>query len=162
MPEVPKAMTPSAPALKPLFKLTLPPSAAYTIGTLSIGERRVGLVSDAGTFVGERLRGTILPGGADWILVRPDEVVTLDVRAVLETDDKALIAFTYRGLRHGPAAVMERLARGDPVDPSEYYMRIMGSFETAAPRYAWLNRIFAIGTGRRPPTGAVYEVFELA
>ena len=114
-----------------------------------------------GTFQGERLRGTVLPGGADWIIVRGDGATTLDVRLVLETDDKALIGMTYRGMRHGPAAVMERLNRGEMVDPSEYYFRTAITFETAAAKYDWLNRIIAIGTGRRPPEGPVYEIFEV-
>ena len=52
-------------------------------------------------------------------------------------------------------------AAGESVDPAEYYFRISGVFETAAPQYAWLNRILAVGTGHRPPTGPVYSVFEV-
>ena len=63
--------------------------------------------------------------------------------------------------RHGPAAVMERVNRGDNVDPSEYYFRTSVAFETAATKYDWLNRIIAVGTGRRPPEGPVYDVFEV-
>lgn len=87
--------------------------------------------------------------------------MTLDVRLVLETQDGALIGMTYRGLRHGSAAVMERLNRGDAVDASEYYFRTAVAFETAAPQYDWLNRVIAVGTGRRPPEGPVYDVFEV-
>ncbi len=103
----------------------------------------------------------VLPGGADWIILRPDGAMTLDVRLVLETDDGATIGMTYRGMRHGPAAVMDRLNRGDLVDPAEYYFRTSVAFETAAAKYDWLNRIIAIGTGRRPPGGPVYDVFEV-
>ena len=143
-----------------LMTMTLTVGGMQAIGATPGGNRRIGLVS-GGTFKGERLRGTVLPGGADWIVVRPDDVTTLDVRLVLETDDKALIGMTYRGLRHGPAAVMERLNRGENVDPSEYYFRTAVMFETASAKYAWLNRIFAVGTGRRPPEGPVYEIFEV-
>ncbi len=143
-----------------LMTLTLSVGGMQAIGTTPGGSRRVGLVS-GGTFQGERLRGTVLPGGADWIMVRGDGSTTLDVRLVLETDDDALIGMTYRGMRHGPTAVMERLNRGENVDPSEYYFRTAIAFETAAPKYDWLNRIIAIGTGRRPPEGPVYEIFEV-
>lgn len=143
-----------------LFTMTLAVAGMQTIGATPQGNRRIGLVA-GGTFQGERLRGTVLPGGADWIIVRPDGCTTLDVRLVLETDDKAAIGMTYRGLRHGPAAVMDRLNRGETVDPSEYYFRTAVAFETAAPKYDWLNRIFAIGTGRRPPEGPVYDIFEV-
>ena len=143
-----------------LMTMTLTVGGMQAIGATPVGNRRIGLVS-GGTFKGERLRGTVLPGGADWIVVRADDVTTLDVRLVLETEDKALIGMTYRGLRHGPAAVMERLNRGENVDPSEYYFRTAVMFETASAKYAWLNRIFAVGTGRRPPEGPVYEIFEV-
>ena len=56
---------------------------------------------------------------------------------------------------------MDRLNRGEPVDPSEYYFRISVALETAAAKYDWLNRIIALGTGRRPPEGPVYDVFEV-
>jgi hypothetical protein len=143
-----------------LMTLTLSVGGMQAIGATPGGNRRIGLVS-GGTFQGERLRGTVLPGGADWIVVRADGCTTLDVRLVLETGDKALIGMTYRGLRHGPPTVMERLNRGEAVDPAEYYFRTAVMFETAASNYDWLNRIFAIGTGRRPPEGPVYEIFEV-
>src|SRR5215469_14326141 len=143
-----------------LMTLTLQVSGMQAVGATPNGNRRIGLVA-GGTFQGERLRGTVLPGGADWIVVRADGCTTLDVRLVLETGDKALIGMTYRGLRHGPPVVMERLNRGEAVDPAEYYFRTAVMFETAASNYDWLNRIFAIGTGRRPPEGPVYEIFEV-
>lgn len=143
-----------------LFTLSLAVGGMQAIGATPAGTRRIGLVA-GGSFTGERLRGTVLSGGADWIMVRGDGATTLDVRLVLETDDKATIGMTYRGLRHGPAATMERVNRGEPVDPSEYYFRTAIAFETAAPRYDWLNRIIAVGTGRRPPEGPVYDVFEV-
>ena len=144
----------------PLFVLTLQVAGMQAVGVTPAGDRRVGLVA-GGTFEGARLKGTVLPGGADWIMVRPDGATTLDVRLVLQTDDGATIGLTYRGMRHGPPAVMERLAKGENVDPSEYYFRTSVAFETAAPRYDWLNRIIAIGTGRRPPAGPIYEIFEV-
>ena len=104
---------------------------------------------------------TVLPGGADWIIGRPDGSTTLDVRIVLETDDRAAIGMTYRGMRHGPAAVMERVNAGVFVDPSAYYFRTSVAFETEVAKYDWLNRIIAVGTGRRPPEGPVYDVFEV-
>ena len=144
----------------PLFVLTLQVAGMQVIGATPNGNRRIGLVA-GGTFEGARLKGTVLPGGADWIIVRPDGSTTLNVRLVLQTDDGATIGMTYRGMRHGPPAVMERLNAGQNVDPSEYYFRTAVAFETAAPRYDWLNRIIAVGTGRRPPEGPVYEIFEV-
>ncbi|HEY8288150.1 MAG TPA: DUF3237 domain-containing protein, partial [Acetobacteraceae bacterium] len=99
----------------PLITMKLAVAGMQAIGAMPSGNRRVGLVA-GGTFEGPKLRGTVLPGGADWIVVRGDGATVLDVRLVLETDDKATIGMTYRGLRHGPAAVMDRLNKGETVD----------------------------------------------
>ncbi|HEY5301387.1 MAG TPA: DUF3237 domain-containing protein [Acetobacteraceae bacterium] len=146
--------------MRHLFTMRLQVGGMQAIGAAPAGDRRIGLVA-GGTFEGERLRGTVLPGGADWLLLRSDGVMTLDVRLALETSDGALISFAYRGLRHGPKEVMERMGRGEATDPASYYFRTTGGFETAAPTYAWLNRVWAVGTGTRPPEGPVYDVFEV-
>ncbi len=143
-----------------LMTLTLSVAGMQPIGPTPNGNRRIGLVS-GGQFEGSKLKGKVLPGGADWIIARPDGSTTLDVRIVLETDDGATIGMTYRGMRHGPAAIMEKLNAGEFVDPSQYYFRTAVSFETAAPRYDWLNRIIAVGTGSRPPEGPIYDIFEV-
>jgi Protein of unknown function (DUF3237) len=143
-----------------LFNITLQFGAPQLLGRTPLGDRRVVPVL-GGSFDGERLRGTVEPGGSDWILVRPDGTAKLDVRLTLKTDDGALIGMTYRGIRHGPAAVIDRLNRGEKVDPSEYYFRTAPEFETSAEKYEWLNRVVAVATGHRPPEGPVYRVFEV-
>jgi hypothetical protein len=145
---------------KHLMTLKLLVTGLQVVGPTPAGDRRIGLVA-GGTFEGERLRGVVLPGGADWLMVRADGATTLDVRIVLQTDDGAAIGMTYRSQRHGPADVMARVAKGEAVDPASYYFRTAVSFETAADRYAWLNGIIAIGTGHRPPEGPVYDIFEV-
>lgn len=144
-----------------LFTLTADVPRIVDMGATPAGQRRIAQVT-GGTFKGERLRGTLhaAPGG-DWILVRPDGATILDVRITLETDDRQLIYMTYRGVRHGPADVMARLAKGEAVDPASYYFRTTPVFETASSRYDWLNRIVAVATGRREASGPVYEVFEV-
>ena len=115
-----------------------------------------------GRFEGPKLRGIVLPGGADWIIGRPDGSTSLDMRIVLETDDGAAIGVTCRGMRHGREAVVTaRFNAGVLVEPAEYYFRTSVAFDTAAPKYDWLNRVIAIGTGSRPPEGPVYEIFEV-
>jgi hypothetical protein len=143
-----------------LMTLTLSVAGMQPIGATPNGNRRVGLVA-GGKFEGAKLNGTVLPGGSDWIVGRPDGSTTLDVRIVLETDDGASIGMTYRGMRHGPTAVMERINAGQPADPAEYYFRTSVAFETAAPKYDWLNRIIAVGTGDRRPEGPIYDIFEV-
>jgi hypothetical protein len=143
-----------------LFTITLKVGKIHSLGRTPFGERRIAVV-DGGSFEGPKLKGTVLEGGSDWILARTDGVLQLDVRLTLKTDDDQLIGMTYRGLRHGPAAVIDRLNRGEKVDPSEYYFRTAPVFETASEKYAWLNRIIAVGTGHRLPQGPVYSVFEV-
>jgi len=146
---------------RPLFDLTLQVPDVRDIGETPLGRRRIATVT-GGTFEGERLRGTVVgaPAG-DWLLQRSDGVTVLDVRLLLRTDDGEHIYMSYRGVRHGPPDVMARLAAGESVDPKAYYFRIAPVFETAAQKYAWLNKIVAVGTGRREPAGPVYSVAEV-
>ncbi|WP_295989961.1 DUF3237 family protein [Rugamonas sp.] len=146
--------------LKPLLTMRLDVHPLQVIGATPGATRRVGVVP-GGQFHGERLSGVILEGGNDWQSVRSDGSTTLDVRLVLKTDDGALIGVTYRGVRHGPADVIARLEKGEVVDPASYYFRIIPMFETAAPRYDWLNRIVAVGSGQRRADGVVYNLFEV-
>ncbi len=143
-----------------LFTVTITVATPQIVGATPIGERRNVPVT-GGTFEGKRLRGTIMPGGSDWIVVRADGVWQLDVRLPLQTDDGALINMTYKGFRHGPAAILERLNRGETVDPSEYYFRTVPFFETAAAKYAWLNSIVSVATGHRTASGPTYQVYEV-
>ena len=143
-----------------LFTITLKVGTIETLGRTPLGERRIAVV-DGGRFEGPKLKGTVIEGGSDWILTRPDGASQLDVRLTLKTDDDQLIGMTYRGLRHGPRAVIDRLNRGEKVDPAEYYFRTAPVFETASEKYGWLNRIIAVGTGDRLPQGPVYSVFEV-
>ena len=146
---------------KPL--LTMPievETPLQMVGKTPFGDRRIAKVT-GGSFSGPELNGTVLPGGGDWLLMRADGVLQLDVRITLETDDGALIYMTYRGLRHGPEAVMERVNKGEDVDPSEYYFRIAPFFEAGTDKYDWLNRTLAIGTGHRLPAGPVYEIYQV-
>lgn len=115
-----------------------------------------------GSFTGERLSGTIEPGGGhDWAMIRNDGTLVLDVRLVLTTDDGERILMTYSGVRHGPPEVMERLANKEKVDPSEYYFRIVPRFETGSSTYGWLNDIVSIGYGDRLDAGPQYTVYEI-
>jgi hypothetical protein len=130
------------------------------VGATPDGFRRVGVVF-GGTFEGDRLAGEVLDGGSDWQTVRPDGATTLNVRLILKTNDDALIAMTYAGIRHGPPDIIQKIETGQPVDPAAYYFRIAPLFQTASRKYDWLNKLLAIGTGHRLPDGPVYSVFEV-
>lgn len=143
-----------------LFKIEYHMLPRLDLGYTPLGLRRVARVS-TGTFAGPKIKGRVLDGGGDWLLIRPDGVMQLDVRVTLETDDKQLIYMSYRGYRHGPKDVIERLNKGEIVDPSLYYFRTTPYFETGSDKYAWLNRICSIATGSRSANGPTYDVFEV-
>lgn len=84
-----------------------------------------------------------------------------NVRLVLRTTDGALIVMTYQCLRAGPPTVVEKLDRGEEADPATHYFRMCPMFETSAPKYDWMNRIIAIGTGYRRADGPIYSIFEV-
>lgn len=145
---------------QPLFVMRLDVKPIVVVGETPGAFRRIGIVP-SGSFAGSRLCGTVLDGSSDWQAVRRDGSTTLDVRLVLLTDDGVAIPMSYRGIRHGPADVMERLNKGEAVDPDSYYFRITPVFEAPAGRYEWLNRVLAIGVGHRFADGPVYSVFEV-
>jgi hypothetical protein len=120
----------------------------------------VGIVP-GGVFEGERLTGIVLDGGSDWQTVRSDHSVLLDVRLNLKTDDGHLIAMTYKGLRAGEKEILQRIDAGEAVDPATYYFRTNPMFETASPKYGWLNNILAVGVGFRNEKGVIYNLFEV-
>lgn len=146
---------------RPLFEIQLQVPQIVDLGDTPNGRRRIATVT-GGEFRGERLNGVVVgaPAG-DWLLQRSDGVTVLDVRLLLRTDDGEHIYMAYRGLRHGPADVMARLAAGERVDPSTYYFRIAPVFETASKKYEWINKVVAVGVGRREPTGPIYSVEEV-
>jgi len=117
---------------------------------------------DGGTFEGDRLRGRVLPDGADWVSWRADGTMTLDVRTSLETDDGALITLRYEGLALGRTPdAQARFERRELVDYEDVYWRTTPRFETADPRYAWLTKIVAVANGVRAEAGPIYHVFEI-
>ena len=143
-----------------LFKIRVDLEPVRDLGETPLGRRRIIGVA-GGIFSGARLSGKVLPGGADWQVIRSDGVACLDARYTLETGYGALIYVNNRGYRHGPKEVIERLARGDEVDPALYYMRATPWFETSATAYAWLNRIICVATGARRATAVELDFFEV-
>jgi len=145
---------------KPILLIQCQLESILKFGVTPYGERRIINIL-GGTVEGPKLKGRILPGGADWQIVRNDGVVDLRARYTVETDSGAHILVNSEGLRHGPPEVMERLARDETVDPSLYYFRAFMRFETADPAASWLNRILTIGYGSRENKAvrlAVHEV----
>jgi hypothetical protein len=146
--------------LERLFRAEITLAPPQELGDTPRGRRRI-IGITGGRFSGERLSGRVLPGGADWQVIRADGVADLDARYTLETEDGALIYVRNRGLRHGPPEVLRQLAAGEAVDPARYYMRTTPLFETGDARYAWLNRIVCVATGARRPAAVELEIFQV-
>ncbi len=131
----------------PLMTLRLNTAPTQNVGPGPHGTR-VTFPITGGSFEGERLRGKVLPGGSDWTVKRSDGVVELDLRITMETDDGALIQMTFEGIRDDGA-------------PGAPYFRTVPRFETAEPKYSFLNRLLAVGTGEIRADGPVHVIEEL-
>lgn len=153
-------MTPIA--LRPLFTIKAEVDGAHLVGAVPHGYTRRVMCVSGGRFEGERLRGRVLPGGADVVIERPDGGLHLDVRLVLETEAGELVYMTYNGRRNGPPEVMKKIVNRDPIPRGADYFRVVVQFETAAPALLWLNDKVAVGTGTREPDGPLYDIWEIA
>ncbi|MET0413185.1 MAG: DUF3237 domain-containing protein [Polyangiaceae bacterium] len=140
----PTAPTGAAMKTRPLFTLRLEIGALEKLPGTPAGDQ-VAFPVIGGHFEGERLRGKVLPGGADWTVERHDGVLELDLRITLETHDGALIAMTFTGVR----------------DDARAYLRTLPRFETAAPEYAFLNRLLAVGVGEIDAEGPRHVIEEI-
>lgn len=143
-----------------LLEVSVDLDEPQNVGATPHGNRQIYNVR-GGTFEGPKLKGEVLPGGADWLLFRPDGAGELDVRATMRTDDGHLIYMYYRGIIHASPDVMQRALQGEAVDPSEYYFRTAPVFETASEKYGWLNRVVAVAVGKIAPNWVGYTVYAI-
>src|SRR5690606_8058432 len=148
------------PDLRHLCDVVAELGAPMELGDGRSGRRRI-IPIVGGTVSGERINGRILDLGADWQTIFADGAGELDTRYSMETDDGALIDIRNFGYRTGPQDVLAALARGEPVDPSRYYMRTHPRFETGDRRYAWLNTLICVGTGAREASRVRISMFEV-
>ena len=134
------------------------------LGPIPGGRRRIVPIL-SGTFEGpgdgKSLKGRVLPGGADWQIVRADGLGELDTRYTLETEDGKLIYVQNAGIRHAPPEITAKLMKGEPVDPSLVYFRTVPKFETSAPELAWLTRSIFVGIGERYPSDVLIRFWRL-
>lgn len=135
------------PSLRHVCDLDVALSGVTELGHGRGGQRRI-IPIVGGTVSGE-ITGRILDVGADWQTIHDGGLAFLDARYAIKTHDGAVIEIVNQGYRHGPAEVLARLARGEDVDPAEYYMRTAARLETGDPRYAWVNRTIFVGSGQR-------------
>jgi hypothetical protein len=152
--------TPPAPGLVFAFEMHVNVGAPVMVGQVPRGQRRIVSIL-GGTFEGPNIKGKVVPGGADWQIIRADGFSELDTRYTLETDKGQLIYVQNAGIRHAAPAVMEKLLKGETVDPKLVYFRTVPTFETAAPDLQWLARSIFIGTGERYPTEVVIRFWRV-
>jgi hypothetical protein len=153
-------MTQAAMELGYVMTLKVSVGAPLVVGTMPTGIRRMTPIL-GGTFAGDGLEGKVLPGGADWQLVRPDGVIELEARYALETADGVKIQVLDRGFRHAPKEIADRMARGEPVDPSSYYSRSFTVFEVEEGPYGWMNRTVFVGRSQRLADHVQIDIYKV-
>ena len=103
-------------------------------------------VRPGGWVKGPRIKGKIISPGGDWVTMMPSGVARLDVRLLIETDDGAHIYMTYNGVFVTTKEVTEALGRGEVVtQKSVPYFVTAPTFQTSSEKYAWLNKVQAVG-----------------
>ena len=145
---------------QPIFTIEAELEAIMSLGRTPVGERRI-IGIGGGTVRGQKFNGRVLPGGADWQVIRADGAADIQARYTIESDGGARVLVDSVGLRHGPSEVIEKLARGDNVDPALYYFRTVMRFETGDPSTDWLNRIIAVSRGQRLARAVRLDVYEV-
>jgi muconolactone delta-isomerase len=147
------------PRLTPVYRLEATLGEPVYLGDTDHGRRRI-VPLTGGTFTGPTMTGRLLAGSsADWQTVLPDGTALGDIRYTLQTDGGDVLYVQSRGVRHGSAEVLARLARGEDVDASEYTFRTSTQIETAAAELDWLNKGVFVSVGGRQPSGVVYETY---
>ena len=150
-----------APALVPMIQIRCAVGALVSLGQAKYGERRY-VPLGSGSADGPELTGTVVAGGVDWQTLRGDGVLDIAAHYVIRTVDGALVEVTSLGLRHGPAEVMARLARGDSVPREAYFFRTAMRFQTGAAAWLHLNRVMALAVGERAADEVRLDVYRIA
>jgi Protein of unknown function (DUF3237) len=147
------------PRLEPIYRLEATLGEPVELGETDHGRRRI-VPLIGGTFAGPAITGKLLPGAsADWQTVLADGTAFGDIRYTLRTEGGDVLYVQSRGVRHGSAEVLARLARGEDVDASEYTFRTSTQIETAAAGLDWLNKGVFVSVGGRQPGGVIYETY---
>jgi hypothetical protein len=147
-------------ATRYVFTITARIGGVTSAGDIGHGVRRV-IPVIGGEVRGERVNGTIHPFGADFQIIRPNELIELEAKYAFETDDGAVIYVENRGIRFGPVELLQQLKRGEPVDPSLIYFRTVPRFETGSEKYRWLMQNLFIGSAARHVDHVVVDVHQV-
>jgi Protein of unknown function (DUF3237). len=151
-----------APALatKYVFSLAIKVGTPIVAGDTGHGVRRVIAVL-GGEVRGPGMKGTIFPVGADFQVIRPNGFTELEAKYAFEMDDGAVIYIENIGIRFGPKELLDRIAKGETVDPALIYFRSVPRFETGAANYRWLMENLFVGVGSRYPDRVELDVHQV-
>ncbi|MGE3245457.1 MAG: DUF3237 domain-containing protein [Beijerinckiaceae bacterium] len=133
----------------------------FEIGDVGTGERRI-INIDGGTLSGPRFSGKVLPGGADFQIIRPNGFTILEARYAIQANDGALVYVENNGVRFGAPETMAKIKRGEPVDPAQVYFKSVIRFETAAENYRWMMESIFVCSGQRRPDSVELSIYRLA
>jgi uncharacterized protein DUF3237 len=146
-----------------LFDLEIDLTPPQVVGPVLKGIRIISPFKD-GFVKSDKINGKLLEGAGDWGLFIDSMTFKVDSRATIQTDDGALIYMTSSGYSYASAKISAMIGAGKSAElsPSDYYFRSSVAFETSSPKYAWLNRVIAVGVGRFPAAGKVaYQVYAI-
>src|SRR3978361_1298284 len=140
---------------KYVFTITAKIADVTTAGDIGTGVRRI-IPIIGGEVKGAGVNGKVLSFGADFQIIRPNELIELEATYAFETDDGAVCYVENKGMRFGPVELLQKLKRGEPVDPKLIYFRTVPRFETGHEKYRWLMENLFIGSAARPtaPVGS--------
>ena len=145
---------------KYVFTLTVRIADVTTAGDIGHGVRRI-IPIIGGEVRGEKVNGKVLPFGADFQIIRPNELIELEAKYAFETDDGAVIYVENKGIRFGPVELLQKLKRGEPVDPELIYFRTVPKFETGHANYRWLMEHIFVASAARHADRVVIDVHQV-
>lgn len=140
----------TAPGLRFAFAIKAKVGPVQDLGQTARGHRRI-IDIVGGEVAGPRLDGEILPGGADWQIVRPDGTIEVVARYTIRSSSGAMIYVQNEGLRVASPEILARMSLGELVPFDSYHFRTAPRFETAEPSLKWLERATFVGVAARTP-----------
>src|ERR1700761_6070406 len=145
---------------KYVFTITAHIAGVTTAGDIGSGIRRI-IPITGGEVKGEGINGKVCPFGADFQIIRPNELIDLEARYAFETDDGATVYVENKGIRFGPVELLQKLKRNEPVDPRLIYFRTVPRFETGHANYRWLMENLFVGSAARHADRVVIDVHQV-
>jgi Protein of unknown function (DUF3237) len=143
-----------------VFTITARIGEVTSAGEIGTGVRRI-IPIIGGEVKGEGINGKVCAFGADFQIIRPNELIELEAKYAFETDDGAVVYVENKGLRFGPVDLLQKLKRGEPVDPELIYFRTVPRFETGAAKYRWLMENLFIASAARHTDRVVIDVHQV-